>query len=503
MSRLQLIGGSYSARSVIANVQRCVNYYPEMNRKDSPVPFTYYQRPGRRFLVQGEPSPVRGLYRPSNGIGGYCVIGQSVYFIETNWTLTLLGTLATPANNPVSFTDNGTTIMLVDGSPSGYSIDMATHAFAIITDPTGAFYGATTCTVIDTFIIWNYPGTPFFGSTLSNGLVFNALYIAGKVAYPDPLVTLVVNRHQIILLGQLKSEIWYDAGNPQFPFLQLPGAYIEHGCVAPYSLASQDIEIYWLGQDLEGQGVVFSLKGYDTRRISNHALEFAIQQMSQGGGTISDAIGYTYQQGGHVFYVLNFPTGNQTWVYDASLGDDPTLAWHQIAWTDANGNLNRDRGNCGAFINGENVIGDFSNGALYALDPTLYVDQVPGQQSPISYVKGFPHIVEVWNEQIGQQASTDGKRVMFSAVRLDFEVGNGALEADGTPAKVWLRWSDDKGKTWGNAVMQSAGAPGEYLTEPKWAGAGVARDRVFEIAHSIVGPAALNGGWVDGKVLNT
>jgi len=32
---------------------------------------------------------------------------------------------------------------------------------------------------------------------------------------------------------------------------------------------------------------------------------------------------------------------------------------------------------------------------------------------------------------------------------------------------------------------------------------GVARDRVFEISHSIAGPAALNGAWIDAEVLGT
>ena len=507
--RLSLIGGSDYRRSIIANAQRCINLFPELNRKDSPVSMTLYQRPGLRPLAQGVVAPVRGLYRASNG-NGYCVIGQNVYSIGANWALTQLGTLSVYGTNPVSMIDNGNAagqLFLVDGSPVGYQILLANNAFSQIVDGTGTFLGATRVDYIDTFFIWAPAGggpgsgTNQWGSTLSNSLTFDALYTAGKTDYPDPIVTLIVNRHEIILAGQLKSEIWYNAGNAQFPFSELPGAYIEHGIVAPYSIASEDINAYWLGQDLQGHGIVFQQRGYDTKRISNHALEYAIEQIVAAvGQTITDAIGYTWQQGGHVYYSLNFPSGNQTWVYDASVGD-PTLAWHQEAWTDANGMLNRHRGNCCAFINGKNVVGDWQNGTIYEMDRNVYTDTlVPdGPAGPISFIRGFPHIFELGGPN--GPISLDGKLLQFNQFRLDIESGMGPLESDGTPAKVGLRWSDDRGKTFKNAVLQSNGAPGEYITQPKWPGTGEARDRIFEVSYSIAGPAALQGAWVDAKML--
>jgi len=57
MARLLLLGGSYVARSIIANVQKCLNLYPELNTKDAPVPVTYYQRPGFRPLAQAQIPP--------------------------------------------------------------------------------------------------------------------------------------------------------------------------------------------------------------------------------------------------------------------------------------------------------------------------------------------------------------------------------------------------------------------------------------------------------------
>lgn len=494
MDRLPLIGGSYSARSTIANAQRCVNYYPELNRTDAPVPFTYYQRPGLRPKAQGEVAPVRGLYQASNG-NGYAVCGQTVYAIGPDWEMNSLGTLNVPGSNPISFIDNGEVAWLVDNSIYGYSIDLTSNDFAVVADPTGSFAGATKVDYLDTFMLWNLPGTRFFGSTLSNSLSFDALFVAGKAGYPDPLQTLVVNKREIILFGSLKSEIWYDAGNTGFPFAELPGAYIEHGCAAKYSVATTDIQTLWLGRDLKGLGVVFSLRGYDTRRVSNHAIEYAISKMAD----ISDAIGYTYQQSGHVFYVLTFPSANQTWVYDLSLESDPTMAWHQRCWTDRNGNLQRHRGMSSAFINGLNVVGDWENGIIYEQALDSFVDTVEDVDYAMSCIKGFPHVLSGASPKgTGQKVLANGAIIQIGKFIADIEAGGAPLEGN---SSIGLAWSIDRGKTFQTELLQSDGLTGEYFAQPQWPSTVMARDLVCEIRHSIAGPVALNSAWIEATVL--
>jgi hypothetical protein len=62
---------------------------------------------------------------------------------------------------------------------------------------------------------------------------------------------------------------------------------------------------------------------------------------------------------------------------------------------------------------------------------------------------------------------------------------------------VRLRWSDDRGRSWGNAVANTLGKAGEYLTSIQWQRLGYARDRVFELSWSAPVRTALNGAWVD------
>jgi hypothetical protein len=345
-------------------------------------------------------------------------------------------------------------------------------------------------------LINNTPGTNQWISSLDFLVEWDPTYVAAKVGYPDPIQTIICNRHEILLIGNLKSEIWYDAGNPLFPFALLPGAYIEHGTVAPYSVACEDISVFFLELSLQGQALVLRQRGYETKRISTHAIEYAIQQYP----VLSDAIGFCVQLGGHIFYILTFPTANATWVYD-----DSTSLWHQWAWTDADGNLNRARCMSAANLYGKIVVGDWENGTIYQLDPGYYQDDVDvANPSPISFIRAFPHLVGGKNAA-GQLVQTDGKRLRLKQFEADIECGNGpVLDENGNPPFVYLRVSADRGKSWGQAVRQSLGAQGQYEQFPKWPNLGAAfRDPVLEISYSANFAAALNGGWIDVEVLQS
>lgn len=494
--RLDLVGGAYYTRGGFASAQRCINWFPESNRKDNSVPWTYYRRPGNRALVSGPATlPVRGLYRASNG-NGYCVIGQAVYSISSAWALTQLGVLALPATTLVSFSDNSTMILLVDGSTTGYTINMKTNAFAVLSDPTGIFTGSPKVGVIDGFTLWVIPNSQDFGSSLANQLVFDPTYFAAKNGYPDNLVSLFVNQHEIYLLGSLKSEIWYNAGGALFPFALLPGSYIEHGLLARYSVANIGKFFFWLAQDLQGDGYVLRQSGYTTEIISNYALSYAINQMKRNGADLSDAIAYSYSLEGHSFYVITFISGDQTWVYDMTC-PDPENAWHQRGWTDSNGTLHRERANCGAFINGQCVVGDWQNGTILALDQDYAYDDVAGIPAPINCLRTFGQIRRIPGPNGPNfPIDTDGKLIQLVSFSADFEGGYGQQSPDGTNPSISLRYSTDRGKSWNAAVLRSAGQDGQFDTLPNWKPLGLARFPLFELSSSLPGPGGLAGAWL-------
>jgi len=138
--------------------------------------------------------------------------------------------------------------------------------------------------------------------------------------------------------------------------------------------------VFFVSADPQGQAIVMMGSNYNASRISTNAIEHAMSQYS----TISDAIGYIYQEEGHMFYVLNFPTADATWVYDIS-----TSLWHERTWNDTNGIEHRHRSNVFAFAYGSYVVGDWQNGNLYALDQNNYTDN----GAPIVRTRSFPHVL--------------------------------------------------------------------------------------------------------------
>lgn len=62
---------------------------------------------------------------------------------------------------------------------------------------------------------------------------------------------------------------------------------------------------------------------------------------------------------------------------------------------------------------------------------------------------------------------------------------------------ISLRWSDDRGHSFGNPVTQSIGEIGEYGTSLQWQRLAYARDRVWEISWTAGCEATLQGCWVD------
>lgn len=527
-----LASGDYQARSVIASAQRCVNLYPEKNAEDAPFPVTHYPTPGLKTLVgNATVGGSRCSYTASNG-DFYEVIGPNVYYTNRLWTRMLLGKIGN-ATTPVSMADNGLVILIVDGSPNGYGIDMVTRQFAPVSGQNGAFFGADRVDVVDTFFVLNVPGTNLWYISLSEvdlsnlmgtvspdqtAAAFDPLDIAAKSGYPDAIQGVIVMHREPWLVGTQTSEVWYDAGNADFTFGILPGVFIEHGAVAKYSLAKQDLSVFWLSQDKQGQAIVLMGNQYAAKRVSTHAIE----QQIQGYATVSDAIGFTYQQLGHTFYVLTFPTADATWVYDVA--ED---LWHERVWIDTNGIEHRHRANNAANAYGINVVGDWQTGALYQWDLETFTDF----GGPIVRRRGFPIMRQ------------DSRRVEYTRLVLDVDVGEVAATAWNTPGgldelldsdfqpildsnnspiltdatvptgslaypvpfgpKISLRYSDDRGKNWGNPIVKDMGATGIFNRSVLFTRMGIGRNRVFEAFWD--GPyfTAINGGDVFYEPLET
>ncbi len=511
-----ILGQSYVARSPNAANNRLVNLFPEV--LDAGKTTAYFQRtPGLRRLQTIGTGPIRGMWPNSRDRTKlYVVSGSDVYYITSaTATPVLLGTVT--GTGPVSISDNGNQIFFAC-DPDGYIYNQTTGVFAQITDPD--FPGAKTVGFIDGYFVFTQPDSQFFWVTsLNDGTNVDALDFASAEGSPDGLRGVVVSNLEVWLLGYYSAEVWYDAGLPDFPLARIQGAFNEVGCAASYSIAKTSGGVFFLGADARGSGIVLRTTGYQAKRISTHAVEWKIQSY----GDVSDAIGYTYQQDGHSFYMLTFPSANEgrgaTWCYDEAAD-----AWHEREGWDAELGLpTRHRSNCQAFFDGITIVGDFETGDIYHLDPDTYDDAGVTQRVLRSWralAPGTNNLKRTAQHslQIDLQAGVglagtdplDPVDVLLLTESGDFlitESGEYILVTPGTTQganpQIMLRWSDDGGHTWSNEHTASLGRIGQTGTRVIFRRLGMTmklRDRVYEVSCSDPVKIALMGAMLDASL---
>lgn len=468
MPRYTLSTGSYKTRSLIANAQRCINMFPESNIADSPAPTTFYQRPG--FVVWSTmpgTGPVRCLFEASNNVL-FGVQGQKLYrYSAGSWIE--LATLDT-TQGPVYASDNGVDVVFVDGTLLAPTVHLTDFTTGVMSGD--GWYGSDFVYYLDGRLIFNKPDTQIFYWTGLLELTCDPLDFASAEGLPDKLVSFIVDHREIWLLGETTLEIFYSSGDADLPFTRMQGAFNQYGCQAKYSLAALDNTIYWLGRDKNGGALVFRAANYQPQVVSTPAISDEISRYS----TITDALAFTYQQGGHGFYILVFPTENKTWVFDVT-----TNQWHERAYrTDLNALL-RYRGNCSIYFGGMNLMGDFEDGRVFRLDETVYTDD--GDE--ILFQKDFPHI------------TTDGVRQFFRRFVLDCEVAVGNTN-DPDP-QIWLSWSDDGGRSWSATLQAPLGKIGEYKNRVQWHRLGSGRDRVWRVASTADASFVFQGAFLEAQ----
>jgi hypothetical protein len=463
MPEFGFVGPEYVAASPTQDCQSLVNWFPEVdpNKKDDnpETPddrgvMALYPTPGLSSLLELSAGEWRCLYTLPGGDTFLGVKSNKLYSIDSSYNETEVGTLNTYAGI-VGITDNGSSAYLVDGA-NRYYYTWATNTFAAVID--GAFDGGTSTDIIDNFIIYNYPDTNQWGCTDAGDVVSNALNLGSMVGSSGNIVALIADHRQVLVLGETYSERHTNVGTSPWPFAVLAGSSIQHGCAAPYSVARLGEAVAFLALDKRGQSTVIMWGAAlaTPQRISTFAVENAIQ----GYAVTSDAIGYTYSQAGHEFYMLTFPTADVTWCYDIASG-----YWHKRAWRDPMNVYHRHRSNCCTVFGSDIVVGDWENGKLYALSQSDYTDD----GEPLPCVRRCRHL------------TSDLKRQFFSDLQIQFQPGVGLQSGQGSDPECIMRFSRDGGFTWGNDHFVKLGKVGQYTRRAMKRRLGYARDMVVEV----------------------
>ncbi|MNK33394.1 hypothetical protein D3C87_518750 [compost metagenome] len=451
---IPFVGPAYQAASLNLNAQRCVNWYIEMGGEGAAAPIALLPTPGltRVLEMPNAPAPIRGM-KPFKG-DLWVVSGEKVFRVTPQWVATLVGALAT-SSGPVSMAINETQIALVDGV-LGYYYDLPSSTFGTITDaefPTGA---RQISYLKNRFLVEAPQSQSMSWSKIGDVRDWNGLDFASTDASPDNIVAHLPDQQELYVFGETTTQMLVaDAGG----FSPSQNTAMQQGCVAAFSPVNIDNSVMWLGRGDEGEGVVWQSRGGAAPlRVSTHGVETAISRYAR----VDDAIGFAYQQRGHLFYQLTFPAAMATWVYDVA-----SQQWHERGYmVPSTGEFTRHRANCHALFGGKHVVGDWERGHLYFLDPENYTDD----GDTLKRLRASQTVVDKLND------------LPMGALVVYIEAGVGTSTGQGQKPAMIMRKSKDGGHTWSNRRTASMGRIGQYDHGARFNRPGNGRQVVYEIS---------------------
>jgi hypothetical protein len=313
---------------------------------------------------------------------------------------------------------------------------------------------ATHLAIFDTYMIANQTGTQKIEySKVGTPTVFDAEFATAE-AQSDDIVFVGVGWDEIAAFGKTTQEFFYDDGVT--PFVPKPGAIIQEGCIAPYSVKLIDNAWFFLNHERR----VMRVNGRQPVTLS-----VPIDKVLSGLTTITDAIGDELTVGGRTFYILTFPTDNRTIVYDYAQNE---WCGEWGSWNQAFQRYDRWRGNCVLSVPEWNThfVGDYSNGNIYKASLTKYQDGTDTIRS--AWLTGnIDHGTSLWKRSI--------------RLRLRIKRGDGDINTEESPV-LMIRWRDNGNKAWGNTLNIDLGKQGENEFYKEFGPLGRYRSRQYEVS---------------------
>jgi hypothetical protein len=421
-----------------------VNLYVEVQQDPEKNILTMYPTPGLQTFVNFGATPIRGIYERGDVL--YAVVGNILYSVNNAGVTTSLGTLLTYSGR-VAFADNGTQLMMVDGT-NGYIYNLSTLVFVRITDVD--FPGANTVTFFSGRFVVNKPSTgQFYISALYDGLTWDALDFATAESDPDNIVRVMAEAGQLVIYGDKTTEFWGDSGAADFPYARIGSAAIEWGLAARWSLCKYMDALVFLRKNRLGQVQVAIQSGSNGTAISTPEMDYVFSQYT----ATSDATAFTYMLSGHPMYQINFPTANESWLYDGQ-----SKSWSKVQY----GTSGRHRGEMQVQLLSKNYVTDYENGKLYRFLDDVYTDDG----------------VNIVREFVGRHQST-GNFSTFSTIWLEMESGVGLETGQGSAPQLMMQISRDGGHEWGSEIWRDIGAVGKYKARAVFNRLGASRDWLF------------------------
>ena len=457
-------GPTYEAISPIIDAELAINFFCERSESSGArTPIALLLAPGKKLFCSLPEAGVTSLYEVN---GRIFAAGSQLDELAANGGVVVRGSLGgTQPLRPCQMFANETQLLCLNNG-NLYVLTLSTNAFAAVnmSQLQGGPDSVAQIGFADGFFFaWFLNSHTFQVSQLEDGSTWSGLDVATVSLFPDNFFSMICDHREAWFFSGKKSTGYYNAGAGFPPFIPIQGAFAEFGAGAMSATVQADNTICWIGQDERGAGVAYRLNGYSEERISTHGVEQAWQRYK----TLADARAYSYQEDGHTFWVIYFPTANKTWVYDFS-----TQFWHQRgAWNEIGGFYDADHSQSHVYAFGMHLVGDWASGNIYQQSTSLFTDNG-------GILRGLRR---------SGTMNDDNKWIFFSEFEADAQPGVGPIPAlvdtAGNPRapQIQLRWSNDGGQNWSSTFFLSIGQAGQYNARARKTQLGRARKRIWEV----------------------
>jgi hypothetical protein len=464
MQRIPFMIGSYNGRSPQWSNSRCVNLFPEVAAAGKSE-VALVGSPGMDTIlqIQNGTAPVYAMTSSEHILYTFNVnmVTKVQYDVETQeWgdqvstthgtTLTEMPTLA--QDKRFILTDAGMYLDMESFNGEGGMVYGwgTTDSCQCVAYLDGYFFAVPKST--------RY----FYLSSIADPRTWHPLDYASTESDSDDLIRLFPFRGEMWMFGERKTEVWYNAGDPTFPFYRNQNVYIPVGIMNKHCIAKVGDSIMWIGITDRGKGEVYMAEGYQANKVSNPIIDYHIQTFYTSD--YDSAHCFSFQMMGHEFFVMIFPSYG-TWVYDVSTGE-----WHEwLYWTGTQYQALKVR--VYHFYENLHLVTSRAPHTVNAIG-NLDMDTYNMWEQPIRRLKISPIL------------HSNKALIVHDEFEADIHLGQ-----EGT---ISLRYSDNGGQDWSLPKSRSVSV-GDFTKRFRWRRLGKSRNRIYELSTL----SSMKTVWID------
>lgn len=414
--------------------------------------------PGYRKITDIAPqgSKGRAIYRSPKYDHQIVVIDDGVYSISNDFARTLIGSIDTFSGAVFISENNANEIVITENTDNIYIFNYDAQTFVKVNIGFRIGY----VTFLDGYIIGPELETSRWRlSELNNASSWpdDAQHVGLLQSQPDIVVSCETLQRQLFIFGENITEVWLDLPTPQlpFPFQRQNSISIEYGCISPNTIASGFDRLCWLGSNEYSGPTLLVSTGGVPQKIATDGIEFELDRIENP----EDSFGFLFEEAGHIFYQITFPSDNLSYSYDFTEGSFVNV-------TDSN--LRAHIARKMSYFNDTHLFITDKDGGLYEMGTEFFTYKETTDPDDEGHTIPRSRITPPFR-------LPGAKRFVANTASLTIEQGYTNKEM-----KVDLSLSKDGAQTFGNTWSKSLNKTGNRANKLNYRSLGSANDLTFQ-----------------------